>query len=175
MTADGCWAYYSARGIQALRLLAQGPLTVPELAEQQQVAARTARRMVAQLVRDGLVEEHPDSLRHHYRLARGGHDLGLLLVASAVRELESREAEHRALTVGQALFRYRRMHGITQARFAEMLGADYADYGHIERGQREVAGTEVMEFASHLGVDVLDLLTLRRGETPTTQRGGVGR
>jgi transcriptional regulator with XRE-family HTH domain len=159
---DG-WAYYSARGIQALRLLAGGPLSVPELAEQLQVAAPTARRLIGQLERDSFVEKHPDSLRHRYRLARGGYDFGLVLVASAQRELESREAEHRALSAGQALFRYRRVRGITQARFAKMLGTDYCDYGLIERGRREVAGAEMVEFASRLGVDVLDLLTLRRG------------
>lgn len=167
MSADGGWAYYSARTVQALSLFAKGSLSAPELAEHLQVAARTARRLVGQLDRDGIVEQDPDSLRRRYRLARGGHDLGLALMTSALRELERREFEHRALPVGQALFRYRRGRGISQERFADMLRVDRFDYGQIERGQREVAGSEVVTFASQLGVDVLDLLTLRRSAERT--------
>jgi DNA-binding MarR family transcriptional regulator len=163
MTGDGQWAYYSARSIQALRLFAEGAHSVPELAERLQIVPRTARRLVGQLDRDGIVEVHPDSLRRRYRLAPGGYDLGRRLVASALRELNSREVEHRALPAGLALFRYRRAHEISQERFARMLGADSFDYGLIERGQREVAGSEVVAFATRLGVDVLDLLTLHRG------------
>jgi hypothetical protein len=154
-------AYFSARAMNTLGLFMKGTHSAPAVAETLGMDDRTARSIVQQLTRDGFLEEHPD-LPRRYRLASGSYDFDLALVACAVRELELREAEHRELLVGRALFRYRRARGISQERFAEMLRLNLSDYGLIERCQQEVSGAEVVEFASRLNVDVLDLLMLRR-------------
>jgi hypothetical protein len=156
-------AYSSARGLRTLSLFTQGTYSAPRVAEALMLDARTARGIVQQLTRDGFLEEHPD-LPRRYRLAEGAYELGLALVACALRELELREVEHRSgLLAGRALFRFRRSHDISQERFADMLRLNVTDYGLRERGDEEINGAEVVHFADLLGVDVLDLLTLRRG------------
>jgi hypothetical protein len=147
--------------MKTLGLFMKGTHSAPAVGEALAIDARTARSIVQQLTRDGFLEEHPD-LPRRYRLAGGSYGFGLALVACALRELELREVEHRDLLAGRALFRYRRARGISQERFAAMLRLSLSDYGLIERGQQEVSGTEVIEFASRLNVDVLDLLMMRR-------------
>lgn len=159
MTSRG---YSAERGLKALQLFVTGAHSVPEVADRAGIGEATARGVVQQLVNYGFVEEHPD-LPRRYRLAAGGFVLGLALVSSGMRELESRENDHRNPLAGRALFRYRRTHGLSQERFARVLGTDTFDYGLVERGEREIAGQEVVEFAARLGVDVLDLLMMNRG------------
>lgn len=155
-------AYYARRTAQALLLLAERPRSTPELAEELQVAVPTARRLIASLVAGGLLEEDPDSLRHRHRIAPAGYRFGLTLVAAGLRELERRE--HEALAVGRLLSRYRRARGLSRDDFAALLEMSPSTLEKIERGHREIDGREVLEFASRLGVDVLDLLTLRRSD-----------
>jgi transcriptional regulator with XRE-family HTH domain len=88
------------------------------------------------------------------------------LVAAGLRELERREEE--ALAVGQLLSRYRRARGLSRNDFAALLEMSPSTLEKIERGQCEIDGHQVLEFASRLGVDVLDLLTLRRTTAPRT-------
>jgi hypothetical protein len=153
-------AYCARRAVEALRLLADRPRSAPELAEDLQVQPPAARRLLAGLVADGLLEADPDSPRHRHRVAAGGYALGLELVAAGLRELECREREQ--LAVGRLLGRYRRARGLSQADFAEQLKLSPALLQKIERGQHEIDGRQVLEFATSLGIDVLDLLTLRR-------------
>jgi hypothetical protein len=159
MTSRG---YSAERGLKALQLFVMGAHSAPEIADRTGIGEVTARGVVRQLVNHGFVEEHPD-LPRRYRLATGGFALGLALVESAMRELESREDDHRHPLAGRALFHYRRTHGLSQERFARVLGTDAFDYGLIERGEREIAGQEVVEFAARLDVDLLDLLMMNRG------------
>lgn len=159
MTSRG---YAAKRGLKTLRLFVAGAHSVPEIADRTGVGDRTARGVVRQLVSHGLLEEHPD-LPRRYRLATGGFDLGLALIEAATRELELREIDHRTPLAGRALFHYRRSRAISQEQFARRLRTDTFDYGLIERGDREVAGAEIVEFAAHLDVDVLDLLMMNRG------------
>jgi DNA-binding XRE family transcriptional regulator len=157
------YAYCARRAVEALRLLAERPRSAPELAEDLQVEPPAARRLIAGLVGDGLLEEDPDSLRHRHRIAAGGYDLGLVLVAAGLRELERRERE--SLAAGQLLMRYRRSIGLSRADFAALLDLSPSTLETIERGQLEIDGDQVVAFASCLGIDVLDLLTLRRCDT----------
>jgi DNA-binding XRE family transcriptional regulator len=154
-------AYYARRTVDALRLFAEAPRSSHGLADSLQVSVKATRRLIWMLADDGLIEEHPD-LRHQYRLAAGGYAFGLLLLSSGLRALEHRED---AFTVGQTLARYRRSRGMSQGDLAANLGVSLSHLTRIERGQREVDGREVVEFASRLDVDVLDLLTLRRSAT----------
>jgi DNA-binding IclR family transcriptional regulator len=59
------YAYYAQRTAQALRVIAEAPRSVSELEEHLQVGGNAARRLIGQLVDDGLVEQHPDSNRQH--------------------------------------------------------------------------------------------------------------
>jgi plasmid maintenance system antidote protein VapI len=157
------YAYCARRAVQTLRLLAERPRSAPELAEVLQVKEPAARRLIAGLVGDGLLEEDPDSLRHRHRIAASGYDFALVLVAAGLRELERRERE--SLAAGQLLMRYRRSRGLSRADFAAVLDLSPSTLEKIERGQRKIDGDQVVAFASCLGVDVLDLLTLRRSDT----------
>lgn len=155
-------AYFSARGMNTLRLFVKGARSAPEVSEALGISDRTARSIVQQLTRDGFLEEHPD-LPRRYRLANDGYAFGLTLATAGLRELALREDESRGLLAGRALFRYRRANGISQERFARMLRLTLTEYGLRERGVEEITGAEVVEFAERLDIDVLDLLTLRRG------------
>jgi DNA-binding IclR family transcriptional regulator len=83
------YAYYARHTVQALRLIAETPRSTTELEEHLQVGGNAARRLIGRLLDDGLVEEHPDSNLQHprYRIAAGGYDFGLVLVALGPREL----------------------------------------------------------------------------------------
>jgi hypothetical protein len=159
MTDRPAWAYafYARRTVRALCLFAEAPRSASRLAQDLQVAPAAARRLIAMLTEDGLIEEHPDTHRRHrlYRMAAGGHELGLLLVLSGLRELDRREDEYRSLSLGQALARYRRARGLSQPEFAARVDLDVLDgqtWGQIELGH----------------VDLLDVLARRRGSTPST-------
>jgi hypothetical protein len=125
------YAYYARRTVQALRLIAEAPRSATELEQHLQVGGNASRRLIGRLADDGLIEEHPDSNLQHrpYLIAAGGYDFGLLLVASGLRDLERRERDHRALTVGQVLGRYRRAHGRSQGDMAAMLGMSVSQWG----------------------------------------------
>ena len=81
-------AYFSARGMNTLRLFVRGTHSAPEVAEALGIGDRTARSIVQQLTRDGFLEEHPD-LPRRYRIADGAYAFGLSLVTAGLRELEA--------------------------------------------------------------------------------------
>lgn len=76
-TSDAVGTYAATRTVGVLACLAQGPLSVPQLAERLGSTPRTARRLVTRLVLDGYVERVPlDCYRRRYRLTDAARELG---------------------------------------------------------------------------------------------------
>ena len=64
-------------------------------------------------------------------------------------------------TVGANLRAYRQEHGLSQEAFAEVLGVHRTYMGGVERGERNLTLKSVEKIAEQLGVEVLELLTIR--------------
>lgn len=66
------------------------------------------------------------------------------------------------IALGQNLRTYRETRGISQERFAELLGFHRTYLGGIERGERNLSLKSVERLALQLEVSPLDLLALRQ-------------
>lgn len=61
--------------------------------------------------------------------------------------------------LGRALRAYRTERGISQEKFADLVGVHRTYMGAVERGERNLTLRSVEKIAEHLGVDPLDLLS----------------
>jgi DNA-binding XRE family transcriptional regulator len=153
-------SYQAARTLQALTLLAEGPLSVPELAQALSTSDPAARRLIARLEHDHYVHLVPDTKRRRYRLADGAFRLALALMTDALRQVATHD-QSRGNSLGARLRAYRHAHGLSQEAFVQALGVDRSYYSSIERGLRRVTIEDIMELAAAIGEDPLALLMLR--------------
>jgi DNA-binding IclR family transcriptional regulator len=145
--------------LRALSLLVERSYSTPEMSQALGCNPSLARRMLQRLVKAGFVELVPYAQVARYQVSDLSFHLGLKLVTAAIFDERTRPVQER--TAGESVRAYRRERGLSQIRFAQIIGTSNVTLGRLERGEHHLNLQRLTDWSTRLGIDVLDLLLIR--------------